>query len=310
MDVIRRQLLFGSGGLPLGLVTSRFRFADIRYLFSADFRAGCRGVKGFYTRGLVALLISISAIIVVLVGPSVALLLIPVWYEAWPAGGATFWINQNLEPLTLDVSGEWEPVCSSASAIPNHASSPNSTVASCIWAGFPYLANAFKPRASNDYLGYPHISYIEGTFERTIDFNWHKSGAYYPESVYVYVTDDPTDMILRESASVSAYTSNLLIRSFSLHIAQETWCKALLYAQKTEPGKPKGTLRYRQRNETRGSVKGPVPMVRTHCFNALHFMGEDGPLFEKNTSNLVNVSGTEQVLPVSAEPHSFSSKWL
>ncbi|KAF2204498.1 hypothetical protein GQ43DRAFT_162480 [Delitschia confertaspora ATCC 74209] len=165
MDIVRSYLLFASEGIPLGLLTARFRFVAILYLVSDDFRAGSMAFKSHRTRWAFILLIGTSALVAVLAGPSIALLLIPTWYEAWPAGGAKFWINWDLHPSTVDRSPTWGSRCSDSSAILDHLSSANSTVGSCIWAGYPFLAEAFWQRGSSNERV---LSDSDGTFKRDI----------------------------------------------------------------------------------------------------------------------------------------------
>jgi hypothetical protein len=144
MDVVRSQLLFGEEGIPLGLLTAKFRFVDIRYLASLDFRAGSMGFQRLHNQLLFTLLIGVSALVAALSGPSSALLLIPGWHDSWPAGSATFWVNEDLSPSTVDRLSTWDPRCFYSPVLADYQSSTNSTPASCIWAGYPFLADAFR----------------------------------------------------------------------------------------------------------------------------------------------------------------------
>ncbi|CAN9099645.1 unnamed protein product [Alternaria sp. RS040] len=257
MDVVRSQLLAGDEGISLGLLTAKFRFIDISYLVSHDFRAGTLGFKSLRLRLSFMLPIGTSALISVFAGPSTALLLIPTWHEAWPAGSSKFWINGDLQPSMVDRSSSWDPICSDPTMITGQTSSINSSVASCIWAGYPYLAEAFRQRATS---GERTLSYSDGSFRRDITLNWG-------------VPDSDTPSVWLDTARVAAYASNLAIGAFSQYMSQE-WCTALFHARETGAGKLLSNLRYRAFNSTKGSVKGQVPVTRAQCFEADSYLPE------------------------------------
>lgn len=256
MDAVRDKLLFGSEGLPLGLVTAKFRFFDVTYILSHDFRAGCGGFKRKRTRWSFGALIVASALVAVFAGPASALLLIPVYHTAWPAGGASFWLNGDLAPSVLEVPPSQDGRCIEYAQNQTLFKSTDPTLASCIWAGAPYLAEAFKERSWSNYRT---MSYSDGSFRRTISFNWGWG--------------QQADVV-----RVSAVGSNLAIGAYSRYIGQEVWCNALFTAPETQPGQLLANLRYRAYNGTRGNVRSPLPVVRTQCMPVASYLPTDGSL--------------------------------
>lgn len=76
---IRYKLLSSDGyGLPLGLITSPFRLLDISYLWSRDFSAACRSVKGFRLSEFITIIIHLFLfILAAVVGPASAISVLP-----------------------------------------------------------------------------------------------------------------------------------------------------------------------------------------------------------------------------------------
>lgn len=111
MDLVRYSLLFGTEGVPLGLILSNVRFTDVQYLLSRSFRAGCLGFETKRTALSFVLLLLCCSFVALFIGPSTAILMIPTFSDYWPAGGASFWLNGDLSPSKLDIDTIKNPKC-------------------------------------------------------------------------------------------------------------------------------------------------------------------------------------------------------
>ncbi|KAF2806259.1 uncharacterized protein BDZ99DRAFT_523721 [Mytilinidion resinicola] len=170
MDTVRDKLLFDDNeGIPLGLVTAKSRFADITYLLSHDFRAGCWGFQKRRTRILFISLITVYSLIAILAGPSTALLLIPAYYTSWPARSVSFWFNGDLQPAILDQNYTGISKCTDYANNSTLLSDRGPPSASCIWAGQQYLSTALRQRA---YYDDPDISYTDSKVKQVISLTW------------------------------------------------------------------------------------------------------------------------------------------
>ena len=93
----------------------------------------------------------LGGIIAVLVGPASALLMIPAVRNAWPAGGAWFWLKGSpttLWPETLDANSVGGAQCFSPSS--SLLTSYSLNTSDCIWGGYTELAQLFKSQHLND----------------------------------------------------------------------------------------------------------------------------------------------------------------
>jgi hypothetical protein len=150
MDVLRRELLSGSAGLPLGILIAKTCFVNAAYLFSADFRYGIFGLT-WRKRIRIALLTVVCTAIALLAGPSLALLLIPQRYSNWQAGGATFFMagtNESIWPSQLDSASIGGAHSKSLTVDTLNAQSFNSS--SCIWSGYSSIFSLMQ----SEHLGY------------------------------------------------------------------------------------------------------------------------------------------------------------
>ncbi|KAF2102893.1 hypothetical protein NA57DRAFT_52438 [Rhizodiscina lignyota] len=248
LDAIRDKMMYGGEGVPLGLVTAPFRIGDISFLFSHEFRAGSRGFQRRRTRWMFALLIVGCALVAIFVGPSTALLLIPSFFESWPGGGASIWLKGVFLPNTLDVSSSWDPRCMSVTHNATLLNDSDRSLASCPWAGFPYLAEAlaqsvFSPGA---------VFYSDYISRRAITLWWGGS-------------DIPIDTV-----RMSAVGINVAAGAVAQTIGG-IWCDAVFNAPQAAPGHRLANLHERSRNGSRGNLDSPLPLVRTECFNASYF---------------------------------------
>ena len=105
LDVLRFFLFEDKDGLPFGLAGAQIRFTDPTFMVTSTFWLGLRGLKSWRKRIFVGIVLLSATLIAVFIGPSSALLLIPVTRPDWPAGGTLFWLSGNqseLWPLKLD----------------------------------------------------------------------------------------------------------------------------------------------------------------------------------------------------------------
>lgn len=244
VDAIRDKLLFGEEGVPLGLALANFRFGDARYLFTRDFLAGCSGFKRWRTRILFAALILVCCIIGLFVGPASAVLIIPQYYESWPAGGASFWADGDLFPAVLHVSDDMKDRCDPA--FNGTLSTVDDSTTSCPWAGYHQLKAEFTQRT----LSVEHsLSYNVDTFRQSLAIDWDFRPAF----------------IHKHTARVWVTASNIAIASLSRFISQVSWTSALWAAKETQTGGYFSSLQYRDRGETTAVVRSKMPLVRAQC---------------------------------------------
>lgn len=232
LDAVRDKMLFGSEGVPLGLMLSKAHFVDIRYIFRADFRAGLSGFRSLSTRVLFALLIVVCSLVAVLVGPAAALLMTPVWHEMWPAGGTYFWFNGDLTPTRLDATST-PPYCTQQALNASLVAFPGLDDTSCPWGGYRWLAEELaQPARGAEML----VGYNNGYFRQNIKLGWAS------------VSD--INMV-----RVFATAGNVAIGAFSHFLSQLGWCHS----------GPSHWTYYREANGTKASVQSMVPLVRTRC---------------------------------------------
>lgn len=274
LDAIRDKLLFGTEGVPLGLVLANVRFGDVSYLFTHDFRAGWSGFHRVRTRLLFALLIVVCSIIGLFAGPATALLIIPEYYDAWPAGGASFTLEGDLFPSRLKVNDDLRATCSNFSANESLLQIPNPNVTSCPWAGHSGLSAEFMQMIMSVEKD---LVYSVANFRQDLAIDW----------------DLRPDDINKHSARVWVAASNVAIASFSRYISQIDWTMALRVAREVQPGRYLSSLRYRDRSQTTAVVKSKMPLVRTQCFLV------DDWAVPADMAESASTSG-ERVLPVSA----------
>ena len=236
MDIIRHQLLFGSEGLPLGILASKQQFTEVQYLLSPELRFGLAGFSRRRKRLLFGLFILTSTLISLFAGPSAALLLIPAQRSDWPAGGASFWLRgdeDSLWPSTLTASSVGGPDCEHPDI--GRLSDETLNSSACIWAGYSSIAEAFRQRHFS-----PEIDLIvdDGVLKR--------------------------NFVLRtrgEVAETWVLAIHMAVGVLSKNVAN-AWYDAL---KGISVSNWHHTLRYRIFNETVGSVESLVPAVRVDC---------------------------------------------
>lgn len=169
-DIIRFVLTRSNHGLPLGLITAETSFTEIKYFFSSTFWSGVRGLSRNWQKLFVTVWIIVSGIIVALAGPSAAVLVLPTFRPAWPAGAAYFHAIGNsstLFPLTLDNGEDGGPLCRSPST--SNLQSPVSDYLGCPWAGYSTLMSVYT-QWGTDLFVHPHnpINFYEWQQPRQI----------------------------------------------------------------------------------------------------------------------------------------------
>ncbi|KAL8984697.1 MAG: hypothetical protein Q9177_004632 [Variospora cf. flavescens] len=120
-QLLRYELKHGNG-LPLGLLAAGFDFTKLSWLWSAELHGSLRtsGKRpGKPRRAAILLYLIMAAALVVLAGPSCAVLLIP-QSQDWPAGRSLFYLKGNMDqiwPTSLSAaSSTFREACVSAEA--------------------------------------------------------------------------------------------------------------------------------------------------------------------------------------------------
>ena len=175
--------------------------------------------------------------------------MIPTWHTDWPAGGATFWLNGDLNPTQLYNTSIQNEQCFAYVTNSSVLDTMNWTYASCPWAGYAYLRKYFEVPS----IGASHqVSYKYQTFVQSLAVEWA----------------DGIDIVFAvENVRTWAVASNIAIAAFARHIANLDWPEALYLAPKIRGG-PRSKWIFRQSNATTAAVGGRVPIVRTQCFIA------------------------------------------
>ncbi|KAK3934057.1 hypothetical protein QBC46DRAFT_325715 [Diplogelasinospora grovesii] len=157
MDVLRDELLSGSNGLPLGIVTAKTLFANGTLLISPGFWNAIGGSDWWKKkkRCFLSFLIVTCSVLALVAGLSTALLLIPKTYSDWSAGGSTFHLagtNDIIWPSKLDGQSIGGAHCQSTDGDLSLQQFDESR--SCIWAGYETMLQWFKttPRHRADYI--------------------------------------------------------------------------------------------------------------------------------------------------------------
>jgi hypothetical protein len=103
---IRRELVFGDG-VPFGAVSAGLKIDKMSFLYSPELWGVLRAKWGKkWNRWILSLILIISTLLGISVGPSTANLMRPRLSD-WAAGGTTFWVNatsSTLSPRIVDTS--------------------------------------------------------------------------------------------------------------------------------------------------------------------------------------------------------------
>ncbi|KAK8035242.1 hypothetical protein PG993_010237 [Apiospora rasikravindrae] len=172
MYVIRAEAM-SQHGIPLGLLSSPFRFSSINYFWSTAFLSNVTRSKLLLRRVSILLLVFACGVLAVVVGPSVALLMIPDTENAWPAGGTDFWLVGNedtLWPNAIEASHRGGDFCIRPSEA-NITAAPMFQ-SSCPWNGYTQLAEGLKDR---HFDWQSNVTFNDGVVKR--QFTRHQAGA-------------------------------------------------------------------------------------------------------------------------------------
>ena len=238
LDVVRYLLFFDDQGLPLGLAGTKMKFNDVTLLASPAFWSGIRGLNSWRKKILVTLLIVICCLLATFLGPSSALLLIPVVRTDWAAGGTLFWLSGNtstLWPDTLDFSSIGGQECLMPTADKIYAENLNNS--GCIW----YWTSGLTQYTKDLHFG-------TGIF-----------------NVTVFDAIAAREVQRRPSGDTWALSSMAHIARMALAIGMQ-WIDAALFANENwSPLRTGRSFLFRQRSGTVTKVHSPVPAVRTKC---------------------------------------------
>ncbi|MCJ1401737.1 hypothetical protein MMC11_004954 [Xylographa trunciseda] len=238
LDVIRYLLFFDDQGLPLGLAGTKNALYSVTLLASPSFWSGIRGLKSWRKRILVTLLIVACCLLATLIGPSSALLLIPIVRTDWPAGGTPFWLSGNestLWPDTLDSSSIGGQECLTPTADKIYAETLNNS--GCIWYWTPGLSQYAK----------------DLHFDTTI----------YNVTVFDPLTARAVQR--RSSGDTWALSSMAHIARMAWAIGLQ-WRDAAFFANENWSRFRTGnSFLFRERTGTVTKVHSPIPAVRTKC---------------------------------------------
>lgn len=175
MAVVRAQLM-STHGMPLGLLSSPFRFNEMAYFWSPAFLFGTMSVTRRPREiGMVILLLG-CGLLAAVVGPSTALLIIPYTENNWPAGGTDFWLigsDDTLWPDHLNASHAGGTACLNPDD--TQVTTAPLNMSSCLWAGYTQLAEGLKNR---HFDWQSNITFNDGVVKR--QFTRHQAGSDIP----------------------------------------------------------------------------------------------------------------------------------
>ncbi|MCJ1416346.1 hypothetical protein MMC32_002681 [Xylographa parallela] len=238
LDVVRYLLFFDHDGLPLGLAGTKTRFNDALLLASPTFWTGIRGLKSWRKRIFMTSLIVTCFFLATFLGPSSALLLIPVIRTDWPAGGTQFWLSGNesiLWPDTLDSSSIGGQDCLTPTAEKIYAMDLNNS--GCIWYWTAGLSQYAKE-------------------------------LHFDIGVYNVTVFDPIaarEMQRRSSGDTWALSSMAHISRMAFAISLQ-WLSAAVFANDNWSSVRTGSnYLHRERTGTVSKVHSQIPAVRTSC---------------------------------------------
>ncbi|OKL63026.1 hypothetical protein UA08_01689 [Talaromyces atroroseus] len=265
MDLLRESLLYKPQGLPLGLLSAGFRFSDLSYFWTPDFLWG-----SFASRRIVlTAVLVIAGLLAVLSGPASALLMIPSRTD-WPAGGATFYLagsTDSLWPTNLTSASTGIPACDSPSETIINGLWLN--MSSCLWNGYPAIAQAFQALHFNTYEN--QIEMSDGIMKRMLS---------------VQIKGRVTDTwALGIDMSTGAYSTELA----------SIWYNQALFGAPLAKTKYRN-FQYRERNSTMTAVRSTLPVVRTNCnyYENVNFlnMTNSGPQYQSALTDVGFVLST------------------
>lgn len=220
------------------------------------------------------LMIVTCVLVGLLVGPATALLVVPQWHTAWPAGDASFCLYDSLFPLTLDVSDNLEASCRNYSLYSGSVLQLLDAETTPALRGLHLLSTEFMQRV----LGLEYeLTYSIGTIRRTLNIQWN----FRPRSVSLH------------SPRVWVSSTNVALSSFSRYISQCFWNIALWSARETQRGHYFAPLRDRLPLGTVATVKSKMPLARVQCL-----LADEGSI-PQDAPGVASSATTTNRLPVS-----------
>jgi hypothetical protein len=97
--MVRYEVMQSQHGLPFGLFVSHLRFKDISYFWSSTFWTSKNALGSAYRKWRILGSLMLTGLIAITMGPSSALLMIPIMRSDWPGGGTKFWLVDNYDLL-------------------------------------------------------------------------------------------------------------------------------------------------------------------------------------------------------------------
>lgn len=248
MDVLRHELLYGTAGLPLGILTAKTQFVDAMYLISPEFRMNFWGLVRS-RKWFLAPLILICTVLALLTGPSSALLMIPHSHDDWEAGGAKFYMagtNESIWPTFLDQTYIGDPFCLSPNQTDLAEHLPSKV--ECNWWGSSAILEYFSSFLDFGF-GYTQYMPAQGGVSRTI---------------YLDLGSPPFVPNLTASLAVGVHIAPCLFSDLLIPI----WEDAMTFASIAVRGSLKHweNLLYRTRAGSTVSINSLLPLVQTVCY--------------------------------------------
>lgn len=172
MAIVRAQVM-STHGIPLGLLSSPFRFNDIAYFWSPSFLFAAKSIPGRLRAVATALVLITCGFLAAVVGPSTALLIVPYTENSWSAGGTDFWLvgsDDTLWPDHVNANHTGGVFCLN----PNDTQITTAPLymSSCPWAGYSQLAEGLKNR---HFDWQSNVTFNDGVVKR--QFTRHQEGA-------------------------------------------------------------------------------------------------------------------------------------
>ena len=239
LEIVRNKAL-SEDGIPLGLLSSGFRYFQISYFWSPAFLQGGRGISRRGERLLIMAALSLCGIVAMFSGPVSAILMVPQSVNEWPAGGTPFWLigtNETLWPKHLDERHVGGPQCLRPSS--TDLDTAPLEMSGCIWHGHTELSEGLKDRHF-DWQG--NITMNDGVVKR--QFTRHQ-----------YIASGTESWAL----GVHAATSRI-----SRLLADE-WVLATINASSAHRNGRYSNLKNATSGKGLSRVQSWLPVVRTFC---------------------------------------------
>lgn len=237
LNLLRRELLTESEGLPFGFVLAPFQFQDLTYWLSPDFWYSQYALGRRAKWYKIVLLLATSTTIAIFAGPSSALLMLPQTFTHWPGGGAHFTMAGGQNSLWPDRLEEFPRWCA--------LTSPNSTAEeaekSCSTGNFEIIAQTLRGWQQQQTLF--NIDITDGLVRRHMnvvfpDFGKGDTWAIAPHLATCLYSEILTSMWHQEIFGASEASNEM---------------------------QPFSKYRYRKYTGTTATIQAQIPIVRVNC---------------------------------------------